>query len=71
LTTIPTQIPLKSKGVRRNTMKTEIETPDLQPLIIPCDCGSPDAVWRGNKCNLRMYVCEDCAKLYPELNTEN
>jgi hypothetical protein len=52
-------------------MKTEIETPDLQPLIIPCDCGSPDAVWRGNKCNLRMYVCEDCAKLYPELNTEN
>jgi hypothetical protein len=50
---------------------TESETPDLQPLIIPCDCGSPDAVWRGDKCGHRMYVCEDCAKLYPELNTEN
>lgn len=48
-----------------------IETPDLEPLIIPCDCGSPDAVWRGDKCGLRMYVCDDCAKLYPELNTEN
>ena len=35
--------------------------------IIPCDCGSDQANWRGDKYGLRMYLCPDCADHYPEL----
>ena len=44
------------------------EMPNLETTIIPCDCGSPNAVWRGNKRGLRMYICDECAKNFPELN---
>lgn len=35
--------------------------------IIPCDCGSDKATWRGDRYGLRMYLCPDCASHYPEL----
>lgn len=34
---------------------------------IPCDCGSDQANWRGDKYGLRMYLCPACAAHYPEL----
>lgn len=39
----------------------------LEPLIIPCECGSDQANWRGDRYGLRMYLCPDCASHYPEL----
>ena len=44
------------------------EAPNLETTTIPCDCGSPNAVWRGDKWGLRMYICDECAKNFPELN---
>jgi hypothetical protein len=35
--------------------------------VIPCDCGSDQANWRGDKHGLRMYLCPDCAAHYPKL----
>ena len=35
--------------------------------VIPCDCGSDQANWRGDKYGLRMYLCPDCAAHYPKL----
>ena len=43
------------------------ETPDFETTTIPCDCGNPNAVWRGDKRGRRMYVCDECAKHFPEL----
>ncbi len=43
------------------------ETPNLETTTIPCDCGSPNAVWRGDKNGLRMYICDECAKQFPQL----
>ena len=43
------------------------ETPDFETTTIPCDCGNPNAVWRGDKQGRRMYVCDECAKHFPEL----
>ena len=30
---------------------------DIKP---PCDCGNPDASWRGDPYGLRTYQCEKC-----------
>lgn len=38
-----------------------------EPETIPCDCGSDEATWRGDRYGLRMYLCPDCASHYPEL----
>jgi hypothetical protein len=43
------------------------ETPNLETTTIPCDCGNPNAVWRGDKNSLRMYICDECAKQFPQL----
>ena len=38
-------------------------------MIIPCPyCGGADAVWQGDRCGTRIYICDECAKLSPELN---
>ena len=38
-------------------------------MIIPCPyCDSPNAVWQGDRCGTRIYICDECAKLSPELN---
>lgn len=29
-------------------------------LMIPCDCGSEDATWHGDRHGLRTYMCEKC-----------
>ena len=49
-------------------MKTK-QTPEdrhtrrpLQRLVgPPCACGNPKASWRGERCGLREYLCEECA----------
>jgi hypothetical protein len=28
----------------------------------PCDCGNPNASWRGDKEGKREYMCDECAK---------
>lgn len=28
----------------------------------PCECGSPDAHWHGDRRGLRVYMCDKCAK---------
>jgi transposase-like protein len=46
--------------------RTSLE--DFQ-MIIPCPyCASPNAVWQGDRCGTRVYICDECAKLSPELN---
>ena len=43
-----------------------------QSMIIPCPyCGGSDAVWQGDRCGTRIYICDQCAKLSPELNTNH
>ena len=36
-------------------MKTANSTP-------PCECGSEEASWHGDRCGIRQYMCEKCWK---------
>ena len=47
--------------MKKDNKNGQGETPALEPLIIPCQCGSDQANWIGDKCGLRAYLCPDCA----------
>jgi hypothetical protein len=47
--------------MKKDNKNGQGENPALEPLIIPCQCGSDQANWIGDKCGLRAYLCPDCA----------
>lgn len=58
---------MKTTTTEHSHMENHMSLEDQ--TIIPCPyCGSPDAVWQGDRCGTRIYICDECAKLSPELN---